>query len=257
MPLNFPSSPSLNDTVFYEPANSTYEWDGSRWVLLYGIRGVNFVTADYAMENEDDIVYVDTFSAGTATTITLPASVQTNKTVSVIDANNYFGANNVTVIGNGNQIEGANTFVLAQPATETTFVYHNGEWNVYIDNKYRYQDAALPQVSGPASAFEASTAIVNIANVNSAFTYTLTPSTGTATRSGGVITWVLPTVEVDTPATLDILVNTGTSTSTFTHTLTIINLIVEGDGAIVIVDFSTAPAADLTTLASGTEWDIT
>jgi hypothetical protein len=81
-------------------------------------------TADYTMQNTDEIVLMDASSGNT--TVTLPASPIQGKRITVkkIDA----GLNTVTIDGNGNTLDGNPNKVISVPFQFYEFVFNGSGW---------------------------------------------------------------------------------------------------------------------------------
>jgi hypothetical protein len=99
-----------------------------------GITGGNVIknsvtkTANYTILDTDERIYVD--SSGGAFTITLPASPDDNKEYEIIDSTGNCASFNVTVNGNGNDINGSNTGTITSNNEAWGLVYNGTQWNL-------------------------------------------------------------------------------------------------------------------------------
>lgn len=91
-------------------------------------RNVTEITTTYPVVAMDDFIVVTTLAA--PFTITLPASPSLGDSYTVKDGTGNAGTNNLTVDGNGANIDGAATFLLSQPYAAATFTFTNGQWSV-------------------------------------------------------------------------------------------------------------------------------
>jgi len=82
----------------------------------------------YSVLDSDDYIAVTTLSA--AFQINLPASPILGDTYEVKDATGNAVTFNITISGNGNNIDGAGTFVLTQAYAAATFTYTGTQWSV-------------------------------------------------------------------------------------------------------------------------------
>lgn len=91
-------------------------------------RNVTSVTGTYSVLATDDLIAITTLS--TAFTITLPSSPVTGDSYEFKDTTGNAGTNNVTIAGNGHNLDGASTFVLSQPYAAVTVTYTGTQWSV-------------------------------------------------------------------------------------------------------------------------------
>lgn len=101
----------------------------NKFVLNKGFRrNVTSVTTTYAVLASDDLVAVTALAA--PFTITLPATPVVGDEYVIKDATGLAGTNNLTISGNGANIDGAATFLMSQPYAAATFTFLNGQWSV-------------------------------------------------------------------------------------------------------------------------------
>jgi hypothetical protein len=127
MAIDFPNSPSLNDT--FTVGDRTWTWDGTRWESVQieaksayqtavdnGFSGTeaewleslkaNYpataVSSDITLE-DNNRYFVDTTAART---LTLPATPALGEEIVIYDASGQASTNNITVLRNGSKING-------------------------------------------------------------------------------------------------------------------------------------------------------
>jgi hypothetical protein len=91
-------------------------------------RHITSTTISYLVLATDDIIAVGTTSAGI--TVTLPASPTAGDAFDVKDTVGLAATNNITISGNGNDIDGASTFVISTNYGSVTLVFNGSEWNI-------------------------------------------------------------------------------------------------------------------------------
>lgn len=79
-------------------------------------------------QNLDDIIVVNKDTAG-ATTVTLPAAPLTGQTITIKDGKGDAASNNISISGNGKNIDGATPLTLSGAYDVRTLVYNGTEWN--------------------------------------------------------------------------------------------------------------------------------
>lgn len=100
-----------------------------KFVLNLGKRRhVTSITTTYPVVATDDFIAITTLAA--PFTITLPATPTVGDEYQIKDTTGNAGASNVTVDGNGNNIDGISTFLLSQPYASATFTFAGGQWSV-------------------------------------------------------------------------------------------------------------------------------
>ena len=91
-------------------------------------RHITDVTADTTVVDGYD--YLAVTALATPITIDLPATPTLGDTYTVKDTTGNAGTNNISVDGNGNNIDGASSFLLSQPYAAATFTFAGGQWSV-------------------------------------------------------------------------------------------------------------------------------
>lgn len=92
---------------------------------------VSVVTAagTYVVVTADCVVVINK-SVGAATAVTLPAAPNTNRMLTIKDGKGDAGTNNITISGNGKNIDGASTLVISSNFGVSRIVYNGTQWNV-------------------------------------------------------------------------------------------------------------------------------
>ena len=90
----------------------------------------NITTVTGALTVVDGYDYLAVTALAAPYTITLPATPTTGDTYTVKDTTGDAATNNLTISGNGNNIDGAASFVLSQPYAAATFTYTGSQWSV-------------------------------------------------------------------------------------------------------------------------------
>ena len=85
-------------------------------------------TANYTALNSDQRIYID--SSGGTFTITLPSTPSTDKELQIIDSVGSCNSFNVTIDGNGNNINGSATGIISGDYESWNLVYNGTEWNL-------------------------------------------------------------------------------------------------------------------------------
>lgn len=112
--------------VAVEPADTLGH---SKFVFLQGRRRhVTQITGSYLVSLSDDLIAVTTLSA--PITITLPLFPVLGDAYEIKDTTGNAGTNNITVSGNGTNIDGSSMFVLNQPYASVTLTYTGSTWSV-------------------------------------------------------------------------------------------------------------------------------
>lgn len=235
MELDFPNNPNVNDSIVFN--GLTYVFNGTTWT----IDSSKYTKLTYLNESATVIsesVNMCDVSNGPIT-VTLPAVPLYGTQITVVDSNNSFGTNSVTVDGNGNQIEGANTFIVGNGAESTNFVFFGNDWKVFSAPYMRYQDTPIPVILGPSSSLEAQTIELEIRNYDATNTYNVSVTGGSFQRVASIVYWTLPYTEVTSEvASITVEVTDANGTSSVTKRVIIHNANLVGDDAIIVGNFS-------------------
>lgn len=83
----------------------------------------------YVVVAADSVVIMNK-TVGAASAVTLPASPNTGRVIIVKDGKGDAAANNITISGNGKNIDGAATLVISTNFGVSRLVYNSAQWNV-------------------------------------------------------------------------------------------------------------------------------
>lgn len=117
--------------------NATQSFSGNK--TWYGVhitaasrrRYVRYHTAPAAVtvgQNLDDVIAINKGTAG-ATTVTMPAAPTTGDEVTIKDDKGDAAGNNITISGNGKNIDGSASLVLNSNYAFATLVYNGTQWD--------------------------------------------------------------------------------------------------------------------------------
>lgn len=90
------------------------------------VKVTSTTTSPYSVLTTDEIISIGTI--GAPFTVTLPASPTTGDIYTVKDANGSASVSNITIGGNGNNIDSAATFVMNVNFSAVTVVYNGTKW---------------------------------------------------------------------------------------------------------------------------------
>lgn len=198
---------------------------GAGFVLTY-------VNSNYTAETQYN-VYADTSSG--SFTLTLPASPATGDIVIVNDFANSFSTNNLTVARNGSTIEGeAQDVTLSISNCEYSFVYFNGDWQVFADQRIRGVTSER-YLTGPTTGNEGTDVSLVIQNWQVGDAYTISVTGGSYTQTNDLVVWTLPGVSADTVHTMTLTLVGG---GTYEHDVYVVNIPTTTDTSISVTDFS-------------------
>lgn len=105
-------------------AHSTV-WTGAFWLTP------NIMTASgtYTVSTTECLIIINK-TVGAATPVTLPASPNTGRVIIVKDGKGDAAANNISISGNGKNIDGATPLVISTNYGVARIVYNGTQWNV-------------------------------------------------------------------------------------------------------------------------------
>lgn len=106
----------------------------TKFITLQGrrVKVTTTTTTPYTVLASDEIVSIGTIAV--PFTINLPASPTTGDTYTIKDANGSAGLFNITVSGNGNNIDGSASILISTNYTEANFVYNGTSWISSLTN---------------------------------------------------------------------------------------------------------------------------
>ena len=90
--------------------------------------GVTLTSTNYTVLVSDYLISVDAQSG--PINITMPASPSTGAEFIVKDANGNAGTNNITILGNGHNVDGASSFVMTSNYESITLIYNGSKWSI-------------------------------------------------------------------------------------------------------------------------------
>lgn len=133
--VNLPAASPSNTGGKVTNAAQSFSGDKTHYGVLITAaarrRYVRYHTAPSTVtvaQNLDDVIAINKTTAG-ATTVTLPAAPTTGDEVTVCDDKGDAAGNNITINGNGKNINGAATLVLNSNGAWATVVYNGTQWN--------------------------------------------------------------------------------------------------------------------------------
>lgn len=93
--------------------------------------GVSVKTSsgNYDVTSTDSVVVINKAS-GAATQVNFPASPSTGRYIIIKDGKADSATNNITVSGNGKNIDGSSTNVISTNSASRHYVYNGTQWNV-------------------------------------------------------------------------------------------------------------------------------
>ena len=101
----------------------------NKFAILKGFnQDVTAITGNYSVLSTDNLIAVGILTS--AITITLPASPSIGDTYKIKDTRGSALANNITISGNGNNIDGATNFVIATNFAFLSLVFTGTYWSI-------------------------------------------------------------------------------------------------------------------------------
>ena len=111
-------------------SNPVVEIVDNKLATLYGRRkNVSLVDVNYNVSNDDEFIAVDTLTNTSAITVTLPASPSTGDFYIVKDTTGSCNTYNITIQGNGNNIDGSGSLVLNTNYASVSLIFDGAGWN--------------------------------------------------------------------------------------------------------------------------------
>lgn len=99
-------------------------------LLLSGVAVIDNTASPYTVADNISIVIVNT--SGGAVTVNMPASVKLYRCIAIKDASGNAGANNITISGNGNNIDGAASLTLNINYQSRLIQGSGSDWSVLL-----------------------------------------------------------------------------------------------------------------------------
>jgi len=109
-------------------ASGLYIYQDGYWSPLTGVVNIVSTTSNYNISNTEYLISVGTL--GAPITIYLPSSPQTGRVIYVKDTAGGSQTNNITVDGNGKNIDGSATFIINVNYASVSLVYTGSQWSV-------------------------------------------------------------------------------------------------------------------------------
>lgn len=98
--------------------------------LLYAVSlRVFTASGDTSIITTDNVVIINKITGG-ATIATLPASPATNQYVVIKDGKGDANTNNITISGNGKDIDGGSSYVIGSSYGALTIIWNGTQWNI-------------------------------------------------------------------------------------------------------------------------------
>ena len=206
---------SLTSGIYYDAGSGEVRVAvNSSDVAAFGAGGAYFPALDYWTVRTVSFTAVanKAYLTTGAVTATLPATPATGEAVRIVDGAGTGATNNITIAGNGKNIAGAATLVLAYNYSGVTLVYNGTQWTYGDTDTAKALATAIAAAAGAGDMFNANN-LANLAN-----------KTTSRTNLGVAIGTDVQAYDVDT-AKLDV-VQSFTAEQTFkevketTYTLT-------------------------------------
>ena len=152
MTISFGSIIALTGTVTIDPLLTKSQLGHTVGNLTISGSQSNNVTVPgaypYTILSNDNIIAVDTSAART---INLPAAPTTGNLYVIKDVTGGAGTNNITVSGNGNNIDGSATFIMNVAYEGAEFIYGASQWAVLSSVKIGTATSWVNQTTTPVT----------------------------------------------------------------------------------------------------------
>lgn len=120
--------PNSDVTMVASELYQVMRWSGSGWAPDAEQLPATYTnSAGYSVLDTDRLVFSD---AGGPATVTLPASPRDGHRVVIFDAGGVAAANNITINGNGTNINGSATKVINKNKAAVALAYRTGFWHI-------------------------------------------------------------------------------------------------------------------------------
>lgn len=147
----------------------------TKFITLQGrrVKVTTTTTTPYNVLASDEIVSIGTIAV--PFTVNLPASPTAGDTYTVKDANGSAGTFNITVSGNGNNIDGSSSIIISTNYTEARFTYNGTTWISSLANNISPNTGFTSVVNVPSGGS------VNVVGLDQLFVCDPTSNTCTIT----------------------------------------------------------------------------
>jgi hypothetical protein len=188
--------------------------------LPFDSSNITTIVSNYTASN-NETVFVN--SASSALTVTLPSSPTQGSKIKVLDVATNSQNNNITVLGNGNNIGGASAYIINTPDSSVEVMYINEikGWNIlneYISLTKPGSPTGVSAIDvGTERGYNNGAATVTFTpaldgDLATSFTVTSTPGSYTATGSSSPI--VVPGLQSNTSYTFKVFATNAAGNST-------------------------------------------
>lgn len=134
--VNAISAPLISDAgqgiLYFDNAINRFlvsENGGPFSLLTGGDHTVTITSGPYTATTADNIIFVGTISL--PLTINLPASPESGQTITVKDSNGGSFVNNITILGNGHNIDGSSSpLIINKNFGAYNLIYNGTQWNI-------------------------------------------------------------------------------------------------------------------------------
>jgi hypothetical protein len=188
--------------------------------LPFDSSNITTIISNYTASN-NETVFVN--SASSALTVTLPASPTQGSKIKVLDIAANSQNNNISVLGNGNNINGASAYIINTPDSSVEVMYINSTkgWNVlneYISLTKPGSPTGVSAVDvGTGRAYNNGAATVSFTPSTSgdtAASYTVTSTPGSYSASGTSSPIVVTGLQSNTSYTFKVFASNAAGSST-------------------------------------------
>jgi len=100
-------------------------WTGMFWPHV----AVKTDSGNYTVSTTETVIVINK-GTGAATTVTLPSSPNTDRLLVIKDGKGDAAANNITISGNGKNIDGSASVTISTNYGVSRIVYNGTQWNV-------------------------------------------------------------------------------------------------------------------------------
>lgn len=122
-------SDSNQGIIYFDGSHFKVSENGGAYVNMLGTNAgalITTTTSPYAVLASDDVIAIT--SGGT---VTLEASPSSGRTVKIKDSTGIASGSNITISGNGHNIDGASTYIIAINYGEVQLIYTGTQWSIF------------------------------------------------------------------------------------------------------------------------------